>query len=199
MKILFLKSDQITFHSVHRNIFCVPQKKISSLLTPLNSYFTTCKVGLLAVKKKKKGSGSYLDTHSETRQEKWRENKEERDIDTLKEMGEIEKQTEREKGRGRHPKKHSLESLGRLSRQPTVNKPPWEIQDSCTHSRTHTYILTYTTIERTKHNKKDPQYCFLSTVEEKVCCIERLQGEVFYQKCYNSKQLLEFLRYFTNY
>jgi len=72
-------------------------------------------------------------------------------------MGELEKQTEREKGRGRHPKKHSLESLGRLSRL-------WEIQDSCTHS--HTYILPYTTIKRAKQNKKYPQYCFLSTVEK---------------------------------
>jgi len=79
-------------------------------------------------------------------------------------MGELEKQTEREKERGRHPKKHSLESLGRLSRL-------WEIQDSCTHSLTFThtyilYILPYTTIKRAKQNKKYPQYCFLSTVEK---------------------------------
>lgn len=48
------------------------------------------------------------------------------------------------------------------------------------HSLTHTYILAYTTIKRTKHNKKRSPVVFLAHCggEQKVCCTERLQGEV---------------------
>lgn len=129
--------------NLFRTQFFTQNACLCSLLTPLNS--SILQLARHARVRGKNVSGSYLATHSQTRQEKWRENKVERDTDTLKEMGEI------EKGRGRHSKKHSLESLGSLSRQPTVNKPPWEIQDSHAHAR------IYTTIKTTKHNKKDPQ------------------------------------------
>lgn len=115
-------------------------------VTPINSCFTTYKAGLHDYKEKKRFW--ILFSHTQLGQAEKKENKGERDTDTLKEMGETEKQTERENGKGRHSKKRSLERVGRLSPQPTVNKPPWEIQDSCTHSYTHIH-----TTKRTKHDK----------------------------------------------
>lgn len=124
-------------------------------------YFTTCKA--CSSEGKKNVSGSYLATHSQTRQKKWRENKVERDTDTLKEMGEIEKLKERREE-------------GDIQRN-----IHWRVLAACLDSlqlishrgryRTHTHILAYTQQSRRQNIiKRIPSSVSLSTAEENSKC-----------------------------
>lgn len=132
-----------------QNVFVSPAytSKLAKFLC-----FTTCKAGLLIVKKKKKkNSGSYLATHSETRQENWRENKEERNIDTFTEMGENRETNWKREGKRETSKEtfigeswQTVYSLQLISHHGRYR----------THALTRTYILAFTTIKRTKHNNK---------------------------------------------